>query len=453
MGDFRQFLHTVEDSGELIRISQAVDAQYELGGLLQQAEARRKAILFESVNDSPFCVAGSLLTSPARFGMALNHPNKRNLSQAEHAELIRKAIQTPVARADITAAPCKHSVLTGDSVNCESLPVATFFEEDSGPFLTAAVGICRNPDNGVINAGFYRVLMLGKNSVAVSASPSSGLHGFMRADAEAGRSTHIALAIGMEPALLMAAAAKVPANISELDVAGALQGSSLETTKAECSDLPVPANAEFIIEVEIDHSESIDNTMGEFGDLYGTQVAPVGQVKAITHREDPIFHVIMAGAGKEHNTLGLIILYEVEPELTAKLQAAFPDVQSVRVIHDPPRMGAQGDVYVRMRGGRSCPAAELVEFAYSLNCGQYPIARTIRRVILVDEDIDINLNSEVNWAIATRATHKNDYLLNQDIKDSGGAVRIGIDARSHDAEQTKRLIIPGANKIELDDYK
>ena len=452
MSTFRQLIHVVEQSGELLRITQTVDARYELGALLKQAEARRKAIVFESVKGSSFAVAGSLLTSPARFGRALNYSAENNLSQAEHAALIRAAIQAPLAATVQTTAPCKESILRGDEIDCGALPVPTFFEDDSGPFLTAAVGIARNPANDIINAGFYRVLMLGKNTLAISASPTSGLSQIMRSDKEAGRSTHVALIIGADPALLMAAAAKVPEDISELDVAGALQQEPLAIIKAEASDLPVPAHSEFVIEVEIDHAENIENTMGEFGDLYGTQTAPVGQVKAITHRENAIFHTIMAGAGKEHNTLGLIILYEVEPGLAAQLETSFPDVNGVRVLHDPPRMGMQGDVYLSVQKGRSCDAAQLVKYVYSLTCGQYPIARTIRRVILVDDDIDISSNREVNWAIAARATSASDYFLYEDIQQSGGAVRIGIDARTHVAEQTRRLLIPGMDKFQLDDY-
>lgn len=452
MSTFRQLIQAVEQSGELLRITQTVDARYELGALLKQAEARRKAIVFESVKGSSFAVAGSLLTSPARFGRSLNHSAENNLSQAEHAALIRAAIQSPLTATEQTTAPCKDTILKGDEIDCGTLPTATFFEGDSGPFLTAAVGIARNPANGIINAGFYRVLMLGKNSLAISASPTSGLYGIMRNDKEAGRTTHIALVIGAEPALLMAAAAKVPEDISELDVAGALQKAPLAVIKAESSDLPVPAHAEFVIEVEIDHAESIENTMGEFGDLYGTQTAPIGQVKAITHRDNAIFHTIMAGAGKEHNTLGLIILYEVEPELAAQLQTSFPDVNGVRVLHDPPRMSAQGDVYLSVQKGRSCDASQLIKYVYSLTCGQYPMARTIRRVILVDDDIDISSNREVNWAIAARATSASDYFLYEDIQQSGGAVRIGIDARTHDAEQTRRLLIPGVDNFRLDDY-
>jgi len=451
MSSFRQFIAAIEQGGELLRITRSVAARYELGALLKQAEARRKAVLFESVMQSPFQVVGGLLTSTARFGLALNNPDAEQLTQAEHVIQVRNAIQSPLPFESVATGPCKHTVLQGTDIDCGQLPVPTFFAGDSGPFLTAAVGISRNPANGVINAGFYRVLVLGPDSLAISVSPSSDLLHFIRQDAEQGVSTHVALVVGAEPALLMAAAAKVPAAISELDVAGALQGTPLVTVQAECSDLPVPASAEFVIEVEIDHSATIDNTMGEFGDTYGSQIAQVGKVQAITHREEPVFHVIMAGAGLEHNTVGMIILYEVETDLALQLRTNYPDVQDVRIVFDPPSLGTQGDAYIRMPGGRNYNATTLIEHIFSLNCGQFPLTRIIRRVILVDDDIAIDSRRELSWAMAVRATESTDYLFFDNLDNSGGMLRLGIDARAHADSQTERLIIPDAGRMHLDD--
>ena len=120
------------------------------------------------------------------------------------------AVAEPLTTRRLTEAYHHEVVRTGTDVNCEELPVPTCFEGDSGPFLTAAVGISRNPTNGVINAGIYRVLMLDANRVAVSVGPSSELLRFLGADREAGRATEMALVIGADPALLMAASAKVP---------------------------------------------------------------------------------------------------------------------------------------------------------------------------------------------------------------------------------------------------
>jgi 2,5-furandicarboxylate decarboxylase 1 len=452
MTDFRQLVAAVDDGGELLRVARAVDAEYELGALLQQAEARRKAILFESVKGSEFPVVGGLLTSSSRFALALNKSNPARFSRADHVQLVAEAIRSPLPIARTDAAACKHTVLKGSGIDCTRLPVPTFFEGDSGPFMTAAIGISRNPDNGVINAGFYRILLLGRDRIVINVSAGSGLKRFFDHDSEQGTTSQIALVIGAEPALLMAAAAKVPADVSELGVAGALQGAPLDTVTAECSDLPVPASAEFVIEVAVDHSESVDNRMGEYGDLYGSQAAPVGKVQAITHKQNPLFHTVMAGAGKEHNTLGQIILYPIEPDLAKQLAESYPDVNAVRVICDPPSISSRSEIHVRVSSGRAIDAAQLIEHIFSLTCGGYPLARVVRKIVLVDVDIDIDSRREVGWAVAARATQLDDYLKFEQEMDTGMMVRLGIDARAHPGSGTERLVIPGAGDIHLDDY-
>jgi 2,5-furandicarboxylate decarboxylase 1 len=448
MKDLRAIIDVLDASGDLLHVSREVAPQFELGALLKQAEARRKAILFRQVAGSSFPVVGGLLTSPQRFAVALGLDGAEAFDQAAHANLVRNAIENPVGMAELASGSCKDVILTGDAARCSLLPVPTFFAGDSGPFLTAAVGISRNPDNGVVNAGFYRIWVYSDHEIAVSASPSSDLHRFIRAAEGSGQAVPLVLIIGAEPALLMAASAKVPAETSELDVAGALQGEALQVARAEFSDLPVPVNAEFAIELAVRPDQTVENTMGEFGDQYGTQHAFRARVDAITHRDGAVFHAIMAGAGKEHNSLGMIILYELEPELRRDLAVGFPEVENVRVYFEPPRMGMRGEAYIQVRGGRSVSAKGLVEHVYSLVCGRFPLDKVIRRVILLDTDIDLQNRREIDWAVATRAVEAQDYMF----FDAPGGVRLGIDARARPDAGMEKLIIPGSEHIRLDDY-
>jgi 2,5-furandicarboxylate decarboxylase 1 len=445
---FRQFIDRLNQQGELLYVSRAVAPDYELAALLKQAETRRKAVMFESVQGSEFPVLGGALTSATRYDLALEGQGGDGYTLEKHRERILAALDSPLPHIAVDTAACKHSVLLGDEASVDALPVPTFFAGDSGPFITAALGISRNPDNEVVNVGFYRLQRLTDNRLIVNASPNSGLNQILSKDHAAGTKTSMAFVIGAPPALLMAAAARVPADRSELDVAGAIAGSPLPTIVAECSDLPVPAEAEFIIEVDVDYAEKTDNTMGEYGNLYGTQAAPVASIKAITHREDPIFHCIMAGAGKEHNALGMHILYGVEPDLNQQLQKLIPEVADVRVNFDPPRMGNEGQVYVRLNADCKTDLETICRQIFALNCAGYPLARVIRLIILVDADIDISNRTETDWACATRAVHADDYLQ---IDDLGEKVRLGIDARASNLT-TERLIIPGEDGYRLDDY-
>ena len=111
--DFRQFVAAVDAQGELLRVPVEVDPLYELGALLQQGEARRKAVLFESVKSSAFPVAGGLLTTPSRYGLALGELSPASYTIGLHTDRVQNAIANPLPHVSVTTAACKQNVLTG----------------------------------------------------------------------------------------------------------------------------------------------------------------------------------------------------------------------------------------------------------------------------------------------------------------------------------------------------
>ena len=98
--------------------------------------------------------------------------------------------------------------MTGADIDLSTIPVPTFFELDSGPFITGSVGISRDPEHGQLNMGFYRGWITGKDTLVINASSMSDLRRFYAAAKESGEPMPIALAIGVPPALLMAASAR-----------------------------------------------------------------------------------------------------------------------------------------------------------------------------------------------------------------------------------------------------
>ncbi|MEE4185118.1 MAG: UbiD family decarboxylase [Gammaproteobacteria bacterium] len=452
---FRDFFAALDRSGEVLHVRTPVAARFELAALLKQAEQRDKGIVFHTVANCRFAAVANLMTTPQRLAASLGDAHAAERDRAHHAGLVQAALAAPlpyVVRSQPGA--CQENVIGMPQVDCTELPVPTFFEHDSGPFLTAAVGVARNPETGALNAGFYRVLVLGPRQLGVSVGPSSDLLKFFKVNQSAGRPTEMALLVGAAPAVLMAAAAKVPTAVSEFDVAGALAGAPLELVQALSVDLQVPADTELVFEVTIDHRAPVPNQMGEFGDLYGTTMAQTAEVLCITHRSEPLFHVIMAGAGKEHNSLGFIILYEIETELRRLLAVSHPHVHGLRVLFDPPSMGMTGEIYLQVAADADLDPAQLARDVFMMKAGRYDVARVIRRIILVDTDIDITQPREINWAVNNRATQPERYHFFGDLPLPGLDLRWAVDAlvRPADREKLQRLRIPGAERIKLDDY-
>ena len=133
--DLRSFAALLEERGELVRINRVVDPKFELPALLQQLEKSGKAFIFENVKGARFPLIGGLLNSPARLGQAIGNDTSDGYDHRKHAEAFRAAAAAPVPHKVVTDAPVKGVVLTGDEIDRHALPVPTFFELDSGPFI------------------------------------------------------------------------------------------------------------------------------------------------------------------------------------------------------------------------------------------------------------------------------------------------------------------------------
>ncbi|MDP7094354.1 MAG: UbiD family decarboxylase, partial [Gammaproteobacteria bacterium] len=335
MHDLRSFTDELEKNGELVRISKAVDRRFELPALLVQLEKIGKAFIFENVRDASFPLIGGVLTSAERLGRSIGQDISAGYTHREHAKTYAEGVQSRVEPVVVETAPVKEVVITGDEIDLSKLPVPTFFELDSGPFITGAVGLSRDPEHGQINMGFYRGWITGKDTLVVNASSMSDLRQIYAAADEVGGQMPIALAIGVPPALLMCASGKTPPGVSELAIAGGLTGEPVELVKCETSDLLVPANAEIIIEGMVDTSNRVENTLGEFADQYGPEMAPITTVTAITHRKDAMYYSIMAGRNAEHNSIGAVSAYGMQNVVETTLREHFPNIKEINVACEP----------------------------------------------------------------------------------------------------------------------
>ena len=461
MHDFRSFVQLLDDRGELAHIRREVDPRFELAAVMQKLEAERRAFRFENVAGASFPAVGGLLNKLERFGLALGHDFAQPFSHEAFDGMLRAAKANPVGPTIVATSPAKEVIKRGVDVDLAELPVPTFFELDSGPFLTGAIGIIRDPSSGVQNTGVYRTLILGGNRCVINASSMSDLRRIYQHWEAAGESMPIALAIGVEPAMLVAAACKLPPDVSEAEVAGALKGSPVELVQCETSDLVVPACAEFIIEGRVDFSDRVENMLGEFAGQYGPETAPATEVVAITHRRDAMFYTIMAGRNPEHNTLGNVAVYDVQRSVAAALREAVPSLKRVHVFMDPV-MGTLAHAVISIDKQSDDEPRRILDAAFKAGGGIFPVSRITKRIIVVDDDIDVASMEEVQWAIWNRAATESKFVVIPDVesweleraaKAGQKSVRIGIDATMdlEDVDKLIRPITPGADRIRLSD--
>ena len=452
----------LEEQGELVRISKEVERQYELPALLEQLEKQRKAFIFDNVKGARFPLIGGLLNSTTRLGQAIGNDISEHYDHRNHAAAYGAAAENPITHTEVETGPVKEVVVTGDDIDLADLPVPTFFELDSGAFVTGAVGISRDKSDNRLNMGFYRSLITGKDTLVINASSMSDLRKIYATAEQSGEAMPIALAIGVPPALLMAASGKTPPGMSELDLAGGLMGQAVEMVKCETSDLLVPAAAEIIIEGVVDFTNKVENTLGEFAGQYGPETAPTTRVTAITHRKNAMYYSIMAGRNPEHNTIGAISTYGMQKVIAGNLCKQFPNIKDINIACEP-KLGAMLHIFISIDKQNDAEPRKLLEAAFAATAGIFPVSMIVKRIVVVDDDVDVYNLEDVEWAIWTRLSAADKIMTIANVKSwelercvnaDMESARVGVDGTMdmNAVDKLLKPVIPGSENVRLEDY-
>lgn len=453
--NFRELVAELEARGELLRIGAEVDIEYELPALLVQAEARDMACRFDRVAGADFAAVGAVLTSPRRWALALGVVESAFDEPNALESYMRDAVASPVEPELVESAPVSANRIAGARVDIGRLPAPLFFSGDSHRFISAGLGFSLDPETGVQNVGFYRSPLVDRRTISVSAGPTSDLRRIYNLHRDRRAPLQIAMAVGVPPALQIAAAADLPPGVSDVAVAGALQGRPIRLARCQTSGILVPADAEIVIELTVELDEWIDNTMGEFGDQYGKTASPVATIDAITHRDDALFHVIMAGMNREHNQLGRMLGYDLRRAIMERLREDHEEVADVAVDMTPQRTGMRAQVTVAVDKTSDAQPGRIIEEVYGMKIGRFPMSMLMYRVVVVDTDVDIYDHRDIDWAIASRMNAAGQISV-REVQTGRGAtvVRLGCDATAPIAQRAelRRPDIPDADRYRLDDY-
>jgi 4-hydroxy-3-polyprenylbenzoate decarboxylase len=393
--DLRSYLAVLEEAGELARVRAPVKLNQEIGAIcLRNLRARGPGLLFEQPEERDFFLAVDLLASRQRYALALGV--KPDALAAEWNQRARD----PLPPVMVKRGSCQEHVRLGDDVDLTRLPVPIWNELDGGPYLTLSCHITKDPITQVRNVGVYRNQLFDHNTLGILVEP----YGHLRLQwSKKPRETFpVAIVLGADPVVPMVATAPIPYGKDELAVAGALRGKPIAMVPCITVPLEVPASAEVVIEGEIlPDVLREEGPFGEFTGYYGGHRAqrPVIQVKAITHRERPIVHAVYEGQPPS----GSAMLVAVPREAELMRQIALPGIKRVHMTRG---------------GGGAFHAVIAVEKPYE-GFGKYvglavlgtTAGRSIKQLIIVDDDIDPADSVQVEWAIATRVQPERDIEI------------------------------------------
>ena len=305
----------------------------------------------------------------------------------------------------VTRAPCQENVLAGDDVDLATLPIQTCWPEDAAPLITWALVVTKGPHKDRQNMGIYRQQVIGRNKVIMRwlAHRGGALDYREWCAAHPDRPFPVAVALGADPATILAAVTPVPDTLSEYAFAGLLRGSKTELVTCKSHELQVPASAEIVLEGFIHPGEVAPE--GPFGDHTGyyneVETFPVFTIERITHRDQPIYHSTYTGRPPDEPAVLGVALNEVFVPI---LQKQFPEIADFYL---PPEGCSYRLAVVSMK--KQYPGhAKRVMFGVWSFLRQFMYTKF---VIVTDDDIDVREWKDVIWAMTTRMDPGRDTLI------------------------------------------
>jgi len=458
--DLRDFISYLEQAGELKRITTPVDPNLEMTEICDRTLKRGgPALLFENPVGSDIPVLGNLFGTPKRVAMAMGQDDVNALRDVGKLLAFLKEPEPPAGWKDLLEkAPkfknalylspkevrkpaCQDVVIEEDDVDLTKLPIQTCWPEDAGPLVTWPLVITRGPHKARQNLGIYRMQLIGKSRLIMRwlAHRGGALDFREWQQAHPGEPFPVSVAIGADPATILATVTPVPDTLSEYGFAGLLRGAKTEVAKSLDNDLQVPASAEFVLEGHIAPGDMAPE--GPFGDHTGyyneVEHFPVFTVTKITHRKDPIYHSTYTGRPPDEPAMLGVALNEVFVPI---LQKQYPEIVDFYL---PPEGCSYRMAVVSIK--KQYPGhAKRVMFGIWSFLRQFMYTKF---VVVTDDDVDIRDWKDVVWALTTRMDPVRDTTLVEntpiDYLDFASPVaglggKMGLDATSKWPGETDR---------------
>jgi|TARA_B110000438_G_scaffold62446_1_gene62858 4-hydroxy-3-polyprenylbenzoate decarboxylase len=458
--DLRHFIDLLEKKGELKRIKIEVDPYLEITEISDRVLRHGgPALLFENVKGSSLPLLANLFGNTRRIALAMGQEDLEGLRDVGKLLAFLKEPTPPSGWKDLwqslpsyksvlniapnvkKTAACQEIIIEESDVDLSKFPIQTCWPGDAAPLVTWPLVITKGPEKERQNLGIYRMQLVGRNKLIMRWLPHRG--GAL--DFRDWNLKHpneafpVSIALGADPATILATVTPVPDTLSEYAFAGLLRGVKTDVVSSQTNDLQVPASAEIVLEGVIEADEVADE--GPYGDHTGyyneVEKFPVFTVKRITHRKDPIYHSTYTGRPPDEPAMLGVALNEVFVPL---LQKQYPEISDFYL---PPEGCSYRMALVSIKKQYAGHAKRVMMGVWSF-LRQFMYTKF---VVVVDDDVDIRKWEDVIWAITTRMDPSRDTVIIEntpiDYLDfaspvSGLGSKMGLDATNKWPEETTR---------------
>jgi UbiD family decarboxylase len=401
-----EYVKGLEEAGKLVRVTVPINKDTELHPLVRLQfrglpESERKAFLFENIHDAlgkkydiPVLIA-ALAGSAEIYSLGMGCP----ISELDNEW--QEALAHPLEPIHVDEAPCQEVRITGAELQqpgggLSRLPVPISTPGfDNAPYTTGGHWISKDPNNEMHNVGNYRGMVKAEDRIGV-------LPGMLGV----GMSRHIdmwrakgaermpaAIVIGAPPHVTYTAVTRIPNDMCEYDVAGALSHRPLELVRCLTQDIYVPAEAEIVIEGTVPTNIlEIEGAFGEFpGYMAQRDYSYFMEVTAITMRRKPTY---------------LAIISQLPPSESSKMRHIGRSAGALKMLINEGFSNALDVNYFECGGANAIVAVKIKKVGPDdgKNILRALTTKFIGKIaIVVDEDINIYDLENVMWAVAFRS--------------------------------------------------
>jgi 4-hydroxy-3-polyprenylbenzoate decarboxylase len=447
--DLRSFVSQLEATGDVKRIGVEVSPRLEMTEICDRVlRAGGPALLFERPKGHEIPVLANLFGTVRRVAAAMGVAEVSALREVGRMLALLREPEPPKGLRDlwdkfpvwkqllnmppktVSSAPAQEVVVEGKDVDLGRLPVQTCWPQDAGPLITWGLTVTRGPLKPRQNLGIYRQQIIGRNRIIMRwLAHRGGALDYRDHSLVSKDPFPVAVALGADPATMLAAVTPIPDTLSEYQFAGLLRGARTELVKCLGSDLDVPASAEIVLEGTIARDDVAQE--GPHGDHTGyyneAERFPVMTVQRVTTRRSPIYHSTYTGKPPDEPAILGVALNELFVPLLTK---QFPEIVDFYL---PPEGCSYRMAVVSMR--KQYPGhAKRVMFGIWSYLRQFMYTKFI---VVCDDDVNVRDWKEVIWALTTRVDPARDTTLVEstpiDYLDfaspvSGLGSKMGIDA-------------------------
>jgi 4-hydroxy-3-polyprenylbenzoate decarboxylase len=456
--DLREFVAQLEARGDLKRITAQVSPRLEITEICDRVlRAGGPALLFEQPAGHDIPVLANLFGSVGRVAAAMGVNDSTALREVGKMLAFLREPEPPKGLRDLwekfpvwkqllnlppktlSAAPSQEMVIEEKDVDLARLPVQTCWPQDAGPLITWGLTVTRGPAKARQNLGIYRQQVIGRNRVIMRwLAHRGGALDFQDFRKTSKEPFPVAVALGADPATMLAAVAPIPDALSEYQFAGLLRGARTELVKCVGNALEVPATAEIVLEGSIGEETAQEGPHGDHTGYYNeAERFPVMTVQRITMRRSPLYHSTYTGKPPDEPAMLGVALNEIFVPL---LQKQLPEIVDFYL---PPEGCSYRLAVVSMKKQYPGHAKRVMMGVWSV-LRQFMYTKFI---VVCDDDVDVRDWKEVIWALTTRVDPARDTTVVEntpiDYLDfaspvSGLGSKMGIDATNKWPGETGR---------------